>query len=219
MKKIFALLVLALFMAGCNQTTDFGGEIVQDIPTEPMATVGDTTFSVGVSVGNTYRNAFVGLQCALDDKWTLMTDEEIQMENISSLGIPAENYAQSIFSAPILYDMMANHGNGQDMVCVVLEKADAAKLQLTEEAYLAASKDSAVSGFESLGITVSSAEITKIQFADAEHYVLKIHGRFTGYNVYEYIVALKCDGYIAVVTACTLDTDTCMDVLNQFKAY
>ena len=220
MKKLFVLLMLALFMAGCSEDTDFGGEIVMDIPTEATTAVAQgQEFSLGYSTGRTYRNEFIGIQCTLDENWTFMTDEEIQTQNETTLGLVGDNYAEAIKSASILYDMMATHSNQQDTVGVVLEKPNAATLLLSEEAYLNASKDDAVGSLESLGITVSSAEIVKIKFAGAEHYALKVAGRFTGYNVYECMVAIKCNGYVAVVTACTWDTNTTMDIISQFEAY
>ena len=221
MKKLFVLLMLALLMAGCSdEVTDFGGEIVMEIPTETTTESDDgQEFSLGYSTGRTYRNEFIGIQCTLDSNWTFMTDEEIRAQNETTLGLVGDNYAEAIKSASILYDMMATHSNGMDTVGVVLEKPNVATLLLSEEEYLIASKEDAVGSLESLGITVSSAEVVKIKFAGAEHYALKVAGRFTGYNVYECMVAIKCNGYVAVVTACTWDTNTTMDIISQFEAY
>ena len=115
--------------------------------------------------------------------------------------------------------MMATHANQMDTLGVVMEKLSGINLLISEEQYLAASKDGAVGALESMGITVTAAEVVKIQFAGAEHYALTVEGNYLGIDVYECLVAVKCNGYIVAVTACTWDTNTCMDILNQFQAY
>ena len=79
-------------------------------------------------------------------------------------------------------------------------------------------KDPAVGALASMGLTIVSAEQTKIQFAGEEHTALTIEADVGGYAMYETMVVIKCPGYIACVTVCTWLQNTCQEILNQFEA-
>ena len=113
--------------------------------------------------------------------------------------------------------MMATHVNGMDTISVVMEKLNVATLLITEEQYLNLSKDGAVGSLQSMGFTIDSAEVVKLQFAGAEHYALNIAGNFSGVPIYETLVAIKCNGYVVAITVATWIENTCADVLNQFQ--
>lgn len=217
MKKILVcLLTLALVLsfAACGSTSNVRGEVSYQ-PTEKV----EEEFDIGSSVGNTYKNKFIGIQCTLDSNWTFLTDEEIRAQNESTLGMVGEEYKDALANASVVYDMVATHANQTDTVNVVMEKMTVANMLITEEQYLSLSKDSAIGGLQSMGFVIDSSEVTKIQFAGAEHYALVLKGNYAGISFYETLVVIKCSGYIAAVTVGTWNVDGCMDILNQFKAY
>ena len=122
-----------------------------------------------------------------------------------------------ITSMAVIQDMMATHVNQMDTVSVVLEKLNGAALLITEEQYMSLAKDSAVNALISMGLNVTSSEVVTVQLAGEDHVALAIAGDFSGLNVYEYMVVVKCNGYMACITACTWLENTCMDILNQFQ--
>ena len=216
MKRFFALLLalaMVLSLAACgNDAEPVETFLLLEVTDNPFETTGaiaaeetDDEFSAGSSVDHTYKSAFIGIQCFLDLDWTFMSDAEISAENLPN--------------ATVRYDMMANHSNNLDSVSVVLEKLSAADRAITAEEYLTAAKDPTVEALSAVEITVNSAEIVKIRFAGEEHTALAIAGNYVGYPIYEYLVAIKCGSYMACVTVCTWDTNTCMDILNQFQPY
>lgn len=79
------------------------------------------------------------------------------------------------------------------------------------------SKDPAVNALSTMGLNIISAEITNVEFAGKEHVALAIEAEISGIAMYEYIVLVKCNGYMACVTACTWVENTCMDILSQFE--
>lgn len=214
----------------------FDGEVVDDLPAATLPTVTDTTepqkeietpaeseteetFGIGSTTENTYRNEFIGIQCTLNLDWTFMSDAEIRTQNEATLGVMGDDYASALANASLIYDMMAYHSNATDTLGVVLEKLSGTNLLISEEQYLTASMNSAVGSLQSMGISVTAAEIVKVQFAGAEHYALTIEGNYAGFAIYECLVVVKCDGYIAAITACTWDTNTCMEILDRFQPY
>ena len=213
MKKLFALLLAlatVLSLAACgndnqNATEPLETFLLIDVTGDPFAETTGEEFLAGSSVENTYKNEFIGIQCSLNLEWTLTSDAELRTLNQSN--------------AAVIYDMMANHSNNTDTVSVVVEKLSAANGQITEEEYFAAAKEPTKSALTSLGITVQSADIIKLQFAGQERTALAISGDYLGYSVYEYLVAIKCGDYIACVTVCTWDNNTCENILSQFQAY
>ena len=225
LKKFLAcLLTLALMLsfAACGQTTDIRGEVSSNTnaATQPQETTVPPTeaeFEIGSSTGNTYKNQFIGIQCTLDANWVFKTDEEIRAQNQATLGLVGDEYKDLLANAAIVYDMVAVHTNQMDTVNVVMEKMSVANLLMTEEQYLNLSKDSAVGGLQSMGFTVDKAEVTKIQFAGAEHAALTLEGSFSGIAFYETMVVVKCNGYIACITVGTWIENYCADIINQFQ--
>ena len=200
-----------------NAPTEATAEATTEATTEPVVT--EPQFDIGSTAGGTYKNAFIGIQCTLDENWTFKTDEEIQAHNEATLGLMGDAYKEALANATVVYDMMATHVNGMDTINVVMEKLSAAALLITEEQYLNLSKDGAVGGLQSMGFTIDSAEVVKLQFAGAEHYALNITGSYAGVPIYETLVAMKCNGYIVGITVATWLENTCADVLNQFQPY
>ena len=242
-KRILACLlsvVLLLSFFGCTQQDDIRGDITPNPTTEATteattevtteATTEPTTvattepvaqqeFNIGSSTGNTYCNEFIGIQCTLDENWTFKTDEEMKAVNQVTLDLVGDEYKNALANATVVYDMMATHTNGMDSVNVVMEKLSGLNVLLTEERYMELSKDSAVNALASMGLNIVSAQVVTVQLAGKEHTALAIEADVGGIAMYEYMVVVKCNGYIACITACTWNGNTCMDILNQFQAY
>lgn len=231
-KLLVCLLTLTLLLsfAACGQPSDVRGDVTPNTTTETtVETTTETTteatteattqrsFSIGSSTGNTYKNEFIGIQCTLDSNWIFKTDAEIQTINEVTMGLVGEEYKDILANATVIQDMMATHTNGLDSVNVVLEKLNAAALLLSEEQYLQLAKDSAVNALASMGLTIVSSDITKVQLAGNEHAALVVEANIGGYTIYEYMVVIKCNGYIACVTVATWNENTCLDVLSKFE--
>lgn len=238
LKKIFAcLLTAALLMslAACGEPADIRGEVIENDPTTVPATTQpqettqaptvapteaptEPTFSIGSASGNTYKNEFIGIQCVLDGNWVFKTDEEMRQINQITSDLVDEEYKNFVSNLTVVQDMMAVNTNQMDTINVVLEKLSGANLFLTADQYMSLSKDATVNALASMGLNIVSAEVTKVQFAGEEHAALVIQADVEGIAVYEVLLAIKCNGYMACVTACTWIENTCMDILNKFEA-
>jgi hypothetical protein len=209
-----------------NTTTEATTEATTETTTETTteATTESTTeattqpeFSIGSSAGNTYKNEFIGIQCALDSNWVFKTDAEIQAINEITMGLVGQEYKDALANAAVIQDMMATHTNGMDTVNVVLEKLSGIYLAVSEEQYMNLAKDSAVNALASMGLTIVSSEVAKVQLAGKEHTALVVEANIAGLTIYEYMVVIKCNGYIACVTVATWNENTCLDILSKFE--
>lgn len=236
-KRIFAA-VLALCMAaacfaGCaksessirgNVTPDKKAE--QTVPTqqetapETTEAVPETTagaeISLGSTSGNRWENEFIGIGCQLDENWTFMTDEEIRQQNQISTELVGDEYKDALESAAVIYDMMANHANGTSTVGVNLEKLSGATLLITEQLYIEASKESLEGAIASMGVENIQVSTEEISLGGKTHYGIRLEGEYSGVKIYETLIAVKCNGYMACVTACTWVEDGTQEILDCF---
>ena len=137
--------------------------------------------------------------------------------NEQTLGMVGDDYKAMLANASVIQDMLATDADQLNTINVVLEKLNVASLFVTEEQYMSLSKDPAVNALSTMGLNIISAEITNVEFAGKEHVALAIEAEISGIAMYEYIVLVKCNGYMACVTACTWVENTCMDILSQFE--
>lgn len=218
MKKIFAIvlaLTLVLSLAACDLSPDVRGD-VNPKPAGATTAEDEPELSVGSSTSNTYKNEFIGIQCTLDSEWTFKTDAEIQEINKTTAGMMGDDYKDVITNMAVIQDMMATHSNQMDTVNVVLEKLSGINALISEEQYCNLSKDATVQALASMGMNITSSEVVKIQFAGEEHAAITIAGDYAGLAIYECVVAVKCNGYIACVSVATWMENNCQEILNQF---
>lgn len=240
MRRILALaLVLcmaAACFAGCGKSEEsIRGSVTpekKESQTEPKETVPVTTpdavpettpettagaeFSMGSTSGNQWENAFIGIGCKLDENWTFLSDEEILQQNQLSTDLVGEEYKEALESAAVVYDMMASHVDGMKNVSVNLEKLTGAALLINEETYVSVAVENAVGALESMGIENVQATTEEITFGGGNHYCVRIEGESSGNKLYETLVAIKCNGYIACITVATWIEDGTGEILGCF---
>lgn len=232
MRKFLAMLLaalMALSLVACGaDESDIRGDIIpgnSEAATKATnatnatdATEATKGFSTGNTVSGKYVNAFAGLSCELGADWVYMTDDQIRQNNETAMGMVSEDYAEAIQNVNTFTDMMATHVNGTDTVSITFEKLTGANLVVGEEQYIDLSKDSVKGSLESMGMTNVELDTGKADFAGKEHPYLTIAAQYNGIPLYERMVAVKCQNYMVLVTACTWQTDSCKTILDTFKA-
>ena len=114
--------------------------------------------------------------------------------------------------------MMATHSNQMDTITVGFEKLTGTNKLMTEASYLEATKDLTKGALESMGMTNVTITIGEAPFAGKNHSYAAISAQFNGIDVFERLVTLKCSDYMVIITVCTWQNDTCLEILNNFKA-
>ena len=221
MKKLIALtlaLLLALSLTACKDP-DIRGEYVGDPTTATNSTTPtENAFDIGKVEANKYVNKFVGISCELGTDWTYMTDAEIRKNKEAALGAMGDDYAEAIENATTFTDMMATHKNQTDTVNITFEKLTGVNTLMSEEKYAEASKDSLKGALESMGMTNVVITTGTAPFAGKDHSYVAVSAQYSGIPVYERMAVVKSSNYMVVIVACTWQTDTCLDILNTFKA-
>ena len=206
MKKLFAILTIfaiLLCFAGCG-----------DKPTTPK----EKDFSLGTVVDGVYENSFIGIGANLSGDWVYYTQEEINALNGFAGELIGEELYEYIKNADLVYDMYATHNTTGGTVSVNIEKLKPAGVALSEDMELFVSNQMPTTqqALENLGFTNVSYEICDVKLGDNTYKGANIIGEFSGLNLYETIVCIKCDGgYMATLVVGSFGTDTTQDTLGK----
>lgn len=215
MKKFlsFIIAIIMIFsLTACTTNDDIRGEYEDEVSSSTQS------FDTGKVNANKYINKFAGISCKLDSEWTYKTDEEIRKNNETAMGLIDEEYSEAIKNASTFTDMMATHSNQMDTITVGFEKLTGTNKLMTEASYLEATKDLTKGALESMGMTNVTITIGEAPFAGKNHSYAAISAQFNGLDVFERLVTLKCSDYMVIITVCTWQNDTCLEILNNFKA-
>jgi len=233
MKKllVLALAVMVVFcFAACSQsaadiTADTAAEIeeaiesvIEEAANEEEAISEEETevrgelnaeFELGEVSGLNYENAFIGIGMDIPSDWIFYTDEQIKELNNAATELAGEDYEALMQEAVIVYDMYAQHKDGYNNVNVVLEKGDTAAIISTDmKDVYEASFDTTKAALENMGYTNVNFEISTVTVDGKTLDCLNTTAEMEGFPLYQKAVGIKCNGYIAMITASSYFEDT-----------
>lgn len=177
-----------------------------------------TSFALGTVKNGKYINRFAQISCELGSDWVFLNDEQIRENNKLTLGLLDKNYVEQLKNVEVFTDMIATNVNQMDTVTVTFEKLSGVYRNFTEQEYLSKSKTSTKNALKSIGFENVILSIGKSKFAGVKRYYHNISAMYNGIPVYEQITTVKCGDYMAVIVACTWQTNTCSEILGCFKA-
>ena len=217
LKHIIALLLVAAMafsMAACSSVSS----IVQDALDSSES---DIEPSRGIVTGNTYKSEFIGIQCSLDESWTISDDEQLaQLAGMTASQIENENVKSLLENSSVVYDFYATKDYGFETLNINMNDLGSTGIQGDSEDQIAELARPQIesmlsdSGFEGCSVVKES-----IVFAGQEHPCYVITGSVSGVQVYEKMVMIIRSGVVIYVTACTLMEDTTDSLLSLFTAY
>ena len=176
-------------------------------------------FSLGTTTGSKYENEFIGIGFAAPDGWTFYTDAQIKELNQATADMMDEEYAEVISRASLVYDMMVQDSATGSSVNINMEKATAAAVkQLDLEEYLENNLSAVSDSLSSMGFTVTDNKISDVTLAGKATKGLWLKSTYSGVEMYQLVMPIKCNDYIAVATVTTVGGDTTSDVLDCFYA-
>ncbi len=221
MKALLILsLIAALLLCGC------GGEDPKGNVTPNETTPAGEPLSLGSMDGGVYTNTYAGLRCTLDESWTFYSAEELQEipDAVKDLA-EGTDIAEMMENVEQYTDMMAENA---EMVCSM--NIQMTKLDLVSRlAYMAMSeqelmdgmmeeKDSLISTYEQMGISVSTMELRKVTFAGQERVSLYTAGETSGVPVYmTQLMDYKRGGYGVTLTLTSFLEDNSGTMLALFE--
>ena len=190
--------------------------------TEPEETAAESSIDDGADVlgtldGNRYENARIGLGCVIPDGWSYSSEEEIRLMNNATAELAGDTYLELIENATIFYDMLAVDENGLNNINVNLEKVNAVQLALLNVAEnYEASVPYMREMFENMGCENYAYEIVDVKLDGETVPALRTTLEISGVNIYQLMLSVKCDGYLANIAVTSYIEDTTADILSNF---
>lgn len=216
MKRLLSVLLVCamlLCLCGCGDTDGKRDRIEKELDED----IESGKVSLGVTEGNTYTNAFLGLSCTLPDEWEFYSREQILETNNLVGDMAGEELAEMLENAAIIYDMYASHPTTYSSININLEKitaAQAANLDLKKT--LESQFNTIETSFANMGYTNIRLNYTKVSVDGHSFDGVKLQATIQGVEFYEIVFSFQKGNYIANVTVGTLKTDTTADLLECF---
>ena len=137
--------------------------------------------------------------------------------NNATAELAGDTYRQLIENATVFYDMLAMDADELNNINVNLEKLNALQLALLDvaENYKAAVPYMREM-FENMGYTDFSSEIVDVILDGETVPAMRTTAQISGIRVYQLMLSVKCDGYLANIAVTTYIEDTTADILSNF---
>ena len=204
MKKLFAvILVIALLLSftACGKKDEPKKEFIR-----------------GVITGNVYENEFLGLGVTLDENWVFYTDEEIAALYGLTNELLGDDFEEYLKNATVIYDMQVTNKFDASNVNVNFEKLSAlGDVQTANmEIFVSSIMPTVANSLETIGCTDVSYELCDIKLGDKTFEGAKTKATLSGLQLYQTVVCIKCDGYIANISVTSYLEDTTDSILKNF---
>ena len=176
---------------------------------------------LGVKDAQRYDNAFLGLSAVFGEDWQILSDAE----TAAVMGYAMESVADPALAARlresgVVCDLYALAPNGSDNLNIQIEDLGALYgLVMGEDAYFEAALPLLEEALRQAGVTELHTEKETLDFAGSEHLSARLSGTLRGAALYERIVLVKEGGYMAIVTAFSLEPERPEEMLALFTAY
>lgn len=219
MKRILSvclvlLMLLSLCACGGGSEEQIRGEQITN-NTQP-ATEGPD-FSLGTTSGVTYENAFIGIGCNLPEGWVFYSDDEIRQLNNITADVAGEEYQELMEQAAVVYDMYAVAPDGMSNMNVNLEKVPQIQLLVLDlEENLKKIGPTLQETMENMGFADYTYETGTKTIAGESFVCLNCHGTLSGVDMYQTMLSIKCNGYLASVTLTSFGENTIDQLLENF---
>lgn len=217
MKKLLSIiLILAMsftLIACSSDEEEIRGEQISNTESE----VAEDKFSLGATDNLTYKNTFIGIGCSLPEGWSFYTDEQIHELNNYTAEVAGDDYVEAMKSADLVYDMFAIGDDQLNNINVNLEKINKSDLeQLDLEMNFENTIPQLQEAFGEMGYQNLKFEISTVLVGEEEVMCLQSYGVIDGLEMFQKIISIKCDGYLANITVTTYQEDLVDSLYEEF---
>lgn len=211
--------------AGTKATTEATVDATADtIPTQPTET--GNPFSLGRMEGGIYANAYLGIGCKLDSKWTFAGATELQEMPAEVQNSLSGSAADSLFEKYTqLFDMKAENAEQLTTINVVLTKlspADKITYGLLDsegviDSILDTQHDLLVDSYKAAGIQVQKLEKKTVTYLGQQRAALYMAATIEGMPYYTLqLFEYALGDYGATVTFASYTEDKTQSLLELF---
>ncbi len=207
MKKLLAIILSVVFVlclaTGCSAK-----------PSENVKT--DAKLTMGTVNGTTYENEFIGIGCKVDDGWTFASEDDLKALIDITIDNFDEKYQEQLEAAAIVYAMQVTDASTGNNININLEKLTGLNKNMTASKYVDSSLGQMSTALESAGFSNLQIQKTEVEIDGTKHAAIAINADFSGVKIYEKVVCIKCDDYMANITLATVSSDTTDELLSKF---
>lgn len=172
---------------------------------------------IGVTEGNTYKNASLGIACEFPEDWYIYNEDEIASYN----GLLASTFdrsaiADAIDSGKVVMFFFAAQAGNTSSVNINANKNRVPDMD--EKALLDASIPLVQSEMEQLdGMESVNCALTEVAFCGKTHPAIAVTCEAVTGTLYETILYLRDGDYLYTLTVACGSEDASLEILNLFK--
>lgn len=222
MKKLFMsmCLIMMVSLVACSdsdskENNQEGQVSIEKAQEESTVEIIEKEFELGQIENLVYENKFIGIGYAIESNWRFYNEEEIMELNNYTMDVAGEEYKEIVQEAALIYDMYAISDNQLDNININLEKMDNSIIDnLVVEDSLKNTIPILLDTYNNIGYSNVQGELDKISIENEKFTCLKLTGEINGLQMYQKIIPIKCNGYLANITITTYEEDT-VDLLAQ----
>ena len=217
MKKILALiLALATLFSLCacggtpSEDEIRGKQVTDEI-------IGEDEFSIGSAKGTVYESKFIGIGCNFPEGWTFYDEEQMKKLNEQSADLLDEDYLEALENASVVQDMFAISADSFSNINVSLEKVNPIQLATLNVAKnFEANAETLTQTYTNAGISDVTYEIGSVTIDGKTFTTFEIKANAIITTLYQTLIGIKCNGYLATIAVTSNDKDTMKDLMDCF---
>lgn len=205
---VFLLLGLLLSMGACSKIE----QLADAVETKP--------FSAGTVEGSTYTNEFIGISCALDESWTISSQEELaqQMGMVADV-FTDEDLVKQIESSNSAFLFMATQNDGLGNINITASNTESFAAALSDQNAIVDEVAAQLpEAFAASSMEVIDCGTGSISFCGEEHYGIQSHLSYYDVPIYQRQILLIRGTYSVTITISTYYEDTTQELLDLFTS-
>lgn len=177
----------------------------------------DREFELGTTKGLIYENKFIGIGCELKSDWYFYTDEQIRELNNFSMNVAGDEFKELAENADVFYDMFASASDNQSNINVNLEKVSNIKLATLDiEENYEAIYPTVETSLRNMGYSNFKHSVGSVTISDKDFPTMFISAKFSTFDMYQALINIKCNGYLASVTITATSEDAVNSLVDCF---
>jgi hypothetical protein len=131
--------------------------------------------------------------------------------------VAGEEYEKMMKEADLIYDMYAISGNQLDNININLEKINNSVLNnVVISSMLEETVPALKETYGNMGYTNIQTELSKVSIEGKEFTCLYVTGEINGLKMYQKLLPIKCNGYMANITITTYNQNTVDSLIENF---
>lgn len=222
--SLLAILMVLSLLAACRREEEKAEEKKEPVTEEQGKPVEEKEeekspkdFTLGKVDGQTYENAFIKIGCRMPENWKYLTLEAQSVANGIDEDLTGDALLEAYLEKDMFVDLTVSDGQGSSC-SISMEKMDNKQLEELDvleyyEEQLAALEAAFV---EIVGAEKTTIGVEKVMLDGVVFDCIYMNITANGIKMVQYMIAIKCDGYLANLALATIDEEKMEGILDCF---